>query len=271
MKNSKKLKTVFIGFMAFFVLIIFINHQLTRQMNALTKKPELSVPLVKKEMPKVKEKVEVKQIIGKNILRIERKDPREDYTESIILVDKKEVAQFKNKNGKIFDLIGVIPKEKIKFISKWKNTYGYEYYHKGKRNGLFKEYYSNDQIKEEAEYRDGRLLTRKGYFHDGVLRREEDYTEARFMAMRLTFGELKYVGKGKIFRSDGSLKIEWQIIDNGEDNFLRVYDSGGGEFDVKYFDAQGDPVIEEIPSESSDIEQVASEAPQIDAVEVLTK
>ncbi len=227
------------------MLIAIVNQQILKQMNSLTAKNKEVIPLAQKKDPEVQ--AQAVAVMGHSILRVERKDSKADYTESVILIEKEEVARFKIKNGKMTDLTGEIPKEKIKFVNKWQGTYGFEYYQGNKRHGAFEEYYNNGNIKEEAEYSDGRLLTQSTYFLDGGLRMEQDFTEARFMAMRIAFGNLEYVGIGKIYRPDGSVKFEWQIVDNSESNYTRVYNTQGAVIEEKHFDAQGDPITPLIP------------------------
>lgn len=178
--------------------------------------------------------------IPKKILRIERKAPQEDYPESIIFINKKEVARFKTKKGRVVDLKGRIPEGKVQFVNEWENTHGVESYYRKKRDGEYIEYYRNGQVKIEAEYHRGKLVKRKSYFVDGVLRVEEDCASATFLAMLLPTGKIKNAGIGKMYRSDGTLKYEWYMVDGAKKNFDKTYNKDEDMIEANYYNGEGE-------------------------------
>ena len=161
MKNYYKFALFIVGIFIVFSVIAFINRILNKQIHDLTKGPVQSTESVEKD--ELSEKGDLDNA-NRKILRIERKLSQEDYTESIVLINKEEVARYKAKDNKIFDESGHIPDGKVKFVNEWKNTYGFEYYRNGMRDGAFTEHYNNGNIKTEAEYKRGRLLQRKTYY-----------------------------------------------------------------------------------------------------------
>ena len=76
-------------------------------------------------------------------------------------------------------------------------------------------------------------MTSKEYFIDGILRMEEDYTDA------LQLPELREVGVGKVYDRKGKIKYEWHLIQNSPEYFNKSYNTDGECVQANYFDANG--------------------------------
>lgn len=174
-----------------------------------------------------------------DILRIESRAPGTDHFDNVILVNKVEAARFKNKNGRTFDKTGRIPDGKIRFVSEFENTYGFENYAGEKLDGEFVEYYADGRIKVRAVYSNGRLKDRKIYFDHGGLFSEEDYTDTSFVRNVLEFSQLKKIGRGKVYRYDGTLKQEWSATDQDQRYYIKFFDAQGALRESQDYDKNG--------------------------------
>jgi len=219
---------------------LLISYYVNKKIHSITEIPSSSTESFQTANKPKKEALQ-KEMMQKGALRRESKNPKNSYTESIITVDEKEVARFKKKDGKIFDVQGQIPDGKIKFTNKWESTYGFEHFHKGKRDGPFTAYYQNGRIHSEASYKNGRLIKRKSYYHGGVLRMEEDYTNTNYVSTFLQ-GTFKRVGRGKIYRLNGSLKYEWYVTDDAEQFYTKRYNSKGKIVQENFYNRQGEVI-----------------------------
>ncbi|MFT5170230.1 MAG: antitoxin component YwqK of YwqJK toxin-antitoxin module, partial [Candidatus Omnitrophota bacterium] len=103
-----------------------------------------------------------------------RMEPNRQFIESVFFIKGKEVARHKSLNDKIFDFEGDAITGTVEFKSLIKDFYGIETYVNGKRNGPFKEYFAEGQLKREAYYLDDEVITNKDYFIDGKLRMEQN-------------------------------------------------------------------------------------------------
>ncbi len=234
--NSKRIWIVLV-FFVFFLIFVYFGLRVNTEIDDLTKISRQPINFLQSIYPKAKNNTDTPHI---EILRIERKLPQQDHADNIILINSKEVARFKSENDRFFDMIGQIPDGKVKFVNEWENTYGFEHYRNGIRDGEYVEYYSNDQLKVNAEYLRGRPMKRKSYFLNGSLRTNEDYSNAEWISNLRSSGKIKEVGIGKIYRIDGSLKYEWYFVDDAEKNYTKTYDSAGNLIEANYYNAQGD-------------------------------
>ena len=240
MNNSNKQILTLLGILAAFIMLAVFGQMVTKEIDKLTEAPPPAIPFTQTADIKKEVASGASGTAPISALRVERRPPQEEYSESVILVDKKEVARFKTKDGEMFDVTGQIPGGKIKFVNEEEDTYGFEYYREGERDGEYTEYYNNDKLKTEATYRRGRLIYRTVYFRNGTLYMQEDYSSAsRFLGLRL-FKGLKEAGTGKIYQPDGSLRYEWSFLDDSEKNFNKTYDNKGNLLDAHYYNSQGD-------------------------------
>lgn len=195
------------------------------------------------ETPKIVQRpsqpVSDESIIG---LRIERRNITDNKIESTIMINKQEVAKLVIDKGLMTVLSGKILDGKYKFVNEWNNTYGFEHFKKNRRHGNVSEYYSSGQLKTEAEYKRGRLIRRKEFYLDGQLRLEEDLSSARFIAATAKRKGIDEVGVGKIYRIDGTLKIDWSLTDSSDNNFVKIYDREGFLVEARYYNSYGDPI-----------------------------
>ena len=235
MKSHYKVNVIVVGFFIVFLSIVFTSHVLNKQIGDIVKEPAQSTESVEEDNSSEKSDLEITK---RKVLRIERKPSQEDYTESVVLVDKREVARYKTKDDKIFDVSGRIPDGKVKFVNEWRNTYGFEHYRNGKREGSYTEHYANGNTRTKADYQKGRLKKRKSYYYNNVLRMEEDYSTARFISRMQSLSEFKNVGIGKIYRLDGSLRYEWSAVDDSDEHYTKRYNRGGELIEALYYNDQ---------------------------------
>ena len=257
MKKYYKSILIVAGICIVFYAIFSVNRIVSQQIHGLTGKSAQTVELVQDISGSGRDL----NTTQRKILRIEQKFPNEDYTESVVLVNKREVARYKAKNDKTFDESGHVPDGKVKFVNEWKNTYGFEHYRNGKRNGAFIELYNNGNIKTEAEYKRGRLLKRKTYYHSKVLMMEENFNATRFVSQLQSFNKFDKVGKGKFYRQDGSLKLEWSVVDGSDQHYTKRYTEAGELTEAHYYDDQGELIehwtpLQEIPLKAAQMEPV---------------
>ena len=161
-----------------------------------------------------------------------------DYIESVFYLENQEIAREKISVNGIYDETGEIPNGKVTFSDENNKTYGEEYYQNGKKDGEAKIFYENGQLKTDSYYKDGVLLTSKEYYHDGRLRFEGDYTDARDSK------DYKETGVGKIYFKDGPLKYEWNFTQTEKKAFRKAYNSNGELVYAAYYDVDG-KLIEE--------------------------
>jgi len=214
-KKSGKIQIeimIAVFFIALFVLLIFINRWLSTQISEMRNEAPIEI-----QETKVKPQISYKG----DILRRTRLDPNRQFSESIFFAGGSEIARFKNQLENIYDFTGEIPDGRVKFINESENTYGEEYYFNNKRNGLYKEFYKTGELRREAAYKDGRLITNKIYFIDGKLRQEEDFSDAMYITNN------KEVGKGKIFFRNGTIMYEWSLTNKEKGGYNRSYNQNG--------------------------------------------
>jgi len=243
MKIRSNTRWFILGAVSVCLGFLLLNSQINSQIDRITEIPSSSTKSIQTTNI-FKEKVLQKEITQKGVLRVERKNPKNSYAESIITVDGKEVARFKRENGKIFDVQGQIPDGTIKFTNKWESTYGVENFRNGKKEGSHTVYYKNGKVHSVARYKNGRLLKRKSYFHGGILRMEEDYTNASYVSKFLQ-GTFERVGIGKIYRLNGSLKYEWYVTDDAEQYYTKRYNSRGKVVQENFYNKLGEVIKKE--------------------------
>ena len=246
--HGKRGNAGIVAIIIFVVLVTFIvmaNRWLEQQTGKIVSKPAgtptaapTSAP-AKKEAPKIKRKGEV--------IRKTRFSPGRKYKINVFYQGDAEIARNKSSNGKVYDRMGEIPDGKVKFINESNKTYGVEYYQNGKRNGSAKTYYKDGALREDTYYQFGKLMTNTEYYHDGTMKMEADYTDAR------EHSDDKEVGIGKIYFRDGALKYEWSMTITEPIGYKKSYNSKGALVAEFYFDEYGQLMEKE------------GEAPSLDA------
>ena len=190
------------------------------------------------------------QFVGKGeIFRKIRLDPSRRFSINVVYRNGQEVARYKNVNDQIFDMTGQLPDGRIEFANESTGTYGQEEYAHGQRHGLLQEYYPNGQLKREAAYIFGQLQTSREHFIDGILRMEEDYTDA------LPLLDRREIGIGRVYDRKGIIKYEWNLTQNNQERFNKAYNANGEWVQVNYFDDLGRLIKTEknIPSSGKEI------------------
>ena len=167
------------------------------------------------------------------VLRYQKLEPNRTFAESRFLLNKKEIASFRSKGEKVYDVRGEIPDGKVRFINESTHTKGEEMYRYGRRNGRYLEYYDNGQLYREAQYYKGKLMLNKVYFYDGHLRMEEDRRDA------LIAVNDREAGKGKVYARDGTLMYEWELTNALNGGYKMSYDKKGDLVEIKYYNTLG--------------------------------
>lgn len=104
-------------------------------------------------------------------IRIEKKESKGHRRASVFYGNNEEIATCKMKGDRIYDVEGKIPNGQVKFINKWKDTFGIEFFKKSKRHGKFVEYYPDGSLRMKALYRMGQLISKEVYTESGDLRK----------------------------------------------------------------------------------------------------
>ncbi len=206
-----------------FVAVFFINQWFDNVLKDTEKKVERQNVVA--PAPETK--------ILKPVTRTTYLDPNRVYYENVFFMDEQEIARFKNSGEKRFDFTGEIPDGKVKFTNTFDGSFGEERYLNNERNGPFTEYYSGGELKREAKYRDGKVLSSKEYFIDGKVKLEQNFEDALISA------ENKEVGTGKAYYRDGTLMYEWNITNRTDLRYARSYNIKGKLVEEKQFDALG--------------------------------
>ncbi|MBN1870750.1 MAG: hypothetical protein JW847_09275 [Candidatus Omnitrophica bacterium] len=170
------------------------------------------------------------------VIRETRYSPDRKYEINVFYQDGKEIARNRTTNGEVYDQEGEIPDGKVKFVNVSTETYGVEYYRNQKLHGPANIYYSDDVLKQELVYQNGKLITNTEYYHDGTVRMQEDFTDARALTNHTE------KGMGKVYFRDGTVKYEWHLTVTEPIGYLKSYDRKGNVVDAVYFDEFGQAV-----------------------------
>lgn len=167
----------------------------------------------------------------KKLKKIVVLSPDRAYEEAFIYADDKRIARERVINGNVFESVGNIPDGKIEFINKQDDTYGYDIYKDGKKHGNSSVFFPDGRIKKEIFYQQGKIVSIKEYYDNGVLRFMADYKDARDAV-----GSVE-TGVGKIFFKDGRLKYEWNLTKSLSAGYKKAYDKDGKVLFEKLYDA----------------------------------
>ena len=160
--------------------------------------------------------------------------PDRSFELSIFYQGGEEIARHRvDRKGALYDQTGIIPDGKVKFVNETNETYGAEIYKDGKRHGPMKAFYKDGILMQESYYQFGRLVTSKEYFHNGTLRMEVDYSDAR------EYDDGRDVGTGKVYSQDGRLKYEWKLTNTDPVGYQKSYNRQGALTGEVYFDGSG--------------------------------
>lgn len=240
---------IFIGvFLALFLIIFLVSRwslqdiakpgiQETKETTPKTIQAvaELQVPVENPHSEESQVSMENSLTNEGGIIRMTRLDDQGgENLVSDIFRGSDKIAEFKEFEDKIFDVKGEIPEGKVNFTNTVYNTYGEENYEKGQRQGLFKEYFKdNNQLKRKVKYYYGKQISVEEYYYDGVLRMEAQMQEAMWEE-----GE-KSKGVGKLYYPDGKLRSEWDFTNTDLGGYVKSYDKDGVmESELKY-DTEG--------------------------------
>lgn len=173
------------------------------------------------------------------VTRRDRIERGEDYWESYFYIGNQEIASERGDAHGTTEQKGSIPDGPVKFSNDTDSTYGVEYYDHGKREGSSKIYYKDANLMSEAWYRQGKLISKKEYYSNGLLRFEVDYTDAR------DYKDNKEVGIGKLYFPNGKLKFEWHLTNRESVGFKKSYNSDGTLRAEFYYDVAGNLIKKE--------------------------
>lgn len=231
-ENQKFLITLFsIIFLLLFVIIFAINRYMTGELGKIEDQSSPIVqPLNIQPANLIKKKIPVTEKIYM--------DPNRVYTVSVFFQEGKEIARYKTINHEIVDQQGIIPDGDVKFENSSRRSYGTEHYSDNQRHGIFKEYFTEGQIRREAKYVEGKIWWNKEYFIDGTLRMEEYYEDSLISSIS------KETGHGKIYFRDGRLMYEWNLTNRDENRYKRSYNREGKLVAETYYDNLGQSIPE---------------------------
>jgi len=170
------------------------------------------------------------------VTRKTRLSPDRMYEINIFYQGGEEIARNKVSGTRVVDVSGDIPDGKVNFANDFNDTHGEEFYMNGKRHGSMKVYYAGDALKQEAYYQFGNLVASKEYYNDGIIRMEEDYSDARDYKGR------KEVGVGKVYFRDGTLKYEWYLVQSDPLGYSKSYNQKGQMVAAVYYNEDGQEV-----------------------------
>lgn len=219
---------IFVVLIVGFVITNIWLRKMAGRITSQSKKASVAV----KEMASKNNDKQKKKRKG-DIIRKTYFSPDRKYEINIFYQGGGEVARNKFSNGDTYDRTGKIPDGKVEFIDETDKTYGTEYYRDQKRHSTAKIYYIDDVLKQKLYYQYGKKITNQEYYHDGILRMEENYTNAR------EYGVDDETGIGKVYFRDGAIKYEWHLTVTEPIGFKKSYNRSGrlvGEF---YYDEYG--------------------------------
>lgn len=226
-----KISGVILSLGVFVLFIFLVGRWIDQQINNMSPAPELKV-----QSGIIPQPAALPPKPFENIIRKIQMDPSREYYESVFFSGDQEMARFKNLGEKVYDVSGKIPDGVVKFENITDNTSGTESYIDGKRDGLYQERYSDGQMKREAEYRRGDLVSSKEYFVDGILRMEEDLSDA---LMIIGESQVKEIGVGKVYSRKGELIYEWHFTNKEQGGYNRSYNRDGELVAENIFDRNG--------------------------------
>lgn len=233
---------------ALFVVIIVMGQRLNREIDLVTKKPSYKkkdqigqhVPEDDSEQHGKTSDIKDDLISQEKIVRKTRRDPRGGtYLESTFFRGKEVVARYKELKGEIYDMEGSIPDGKVEFLNEITKVKGEEFYQKGKRHGLYKEYYKTGQLKKEAQFTRGRVMSSKEYYLNGLVRLEQEFKN---ILWDIFDADNVRQGSGRLYYPEGTVEREWDYEGEAGERYLRIYDKNGVLKSVEYYDEEGNPV-----------------------------
>lgn len=172
-------------FLVFFIVgIIFVNQKITKIVNQIDQGGSYTFLEVANEVrKKTKEEMDKQKAMDPGFLEnggkvtrvVTMSDLNGDEFLSQIYRGTVKIAEFKESNGKIFDLNGEIPDGKVEIINNARGTYGEENYENGERNGPYLEYYKESHSPRiKAQFYKGKLIHISEYYLNGTLKGEMD-------------------------------------------------------------------------------------------------
>ena len=232
----------------FFILLIaliaglfYLNRWIQSKVGDIIKNPIQEIPVQPVKAEDTGNTVARRRLTGE-VLKKTRTAPDRSFELSIFYQGGEEIAsQRVSPKGEIYEQTGVIPDGKVKFVNETNETYGAEIYKDGKRHGPMKVYYKDGVLMQESSYLFGRLMTSKEYYHNGVVRMEVDFSDAR------KYDDGRDVGIGKVYSQDGRVKYEWKLINTDPVGYQKSYNRQGTLTGEVYFDGNGDIIPPKAP------------------------
>ncbi len=192
------------------------------------KQASLPTPMLDPEAPAdIREESQGKVILKTQVLRGVDEVIHQFYK------DGKEIArQTIAKDGTVEE-IGKIPDGPVEFIDDFNNIKGETIFLEGKKNGFEKGYYADGKVQSEAFYRNGKLRNYKEFYHDGQIRFEQNWEDAR------PYPGDKEIGIGKLYYPNGKMKFEWNMTLSTDPGFKKSYNTDGSLRAEFYYDLGG--------------------------------
>jgi len=240
---------IFMCLLGGFIIALFvINYRFTEEVNAITKKSQEKITEQSKQYLSNRKVYDNEKNFKKaysaedalkspeKVIRKTRPDPREGaYLESTFFKGGEVVARYKESDGKIFDMEGSIPDGKVEFLDEITKIKGEEFYQKGKRHGIYKEFYKTGSLKKEVQFSRGRVIANKEYYLNGIVRLEQEFKNAIWDIFDM---DSTKQGSGRLYFPDGTVEREWDYEGDEEvegKRFLKIYDNNGQLKSIEYY------------------------------------
>ena len=214
--------------------LVMVNRWLAKETSRIASDPVEEFKAPESAVSSKKETARPKVLRKGEVTRKSRMAPGRNYIFNIFYQEGEEIARDKTTlTGEVYEQTGEIPDGKVKFVNTSDGTYGIEFYRNQKLDGPAQLYYVDDVLNKDFYYQSGKLLTVKEYFHNGSIRMQNDYADARENS------DTKEAGMGKVFFPNGQIKYEWKFTVTDSVGYRKSYDRQGRLVDAIYYDEYG--------------------------------
>ncbi len=183
-----------------------------------------------------------RQACPEDLTKIIRLDPNRKFYVARFFCEGQELLTCKISGHRVYDCTDTIPDGHVKFVNEADQTYGEQYYNNNVREGQRREYYSHGQLKIESQYILGSLETIREYFNDGIIKMEQDLTDALRFSSAADHVE---TGVGKVYYRDGTLMYEWRLTNQEQGGYKKSYNQDGQVVSLRRFNDKGELISSE--------------------------
>jgi antitoxin component YwqK of YwqJK toxin-antitoxin module len=183
-----------------------------------------------------------RQKCPQNFTKTIRLDPNRKFYVARFFCEDQELLTCEISGDRVYDCSDIIPDGNVKFVNETDQTYGEQSYFNGVRDGQRREYYHTGQLKTETQYVMGSLEMTREYFIDGILKMEQDLTDALWFSSGKDNIE---TGVGKVYYRDGTLMYEWHLTNQDQGGYKKSYNQDGQVVSLRRFNERGELVSSE--------------------------